>query len=259
MKNWKNWLFPILTCLTVAALALLPPRLSTLRDAQLTGAVHAEPLSEDSNFPFKPPELPERIRLFSQYRISPDRVVLMEQRLEKESEDWRNAVGMAGAELDALYGAGILPFQIEEPYPDPSVVRLYLRDPEDLSSAGFLLMSASAKETGFYLDLVLDIETGKALAVDLSANKDCSFDAPALELGKAVLDRLGLEYIPGEDHNAAASFRLPECGSEFWMLNESGRWLDFSFQSDWSAADAQTAEAYGYSVSAADADPMRKW
>lgn len=55
MRNWKNWLFPILTALTVTALALLPLRLSTLEDSRLTGTVHAEDLSEDSNFPFKPP------------------------------------------------------------------------------------------------------------------------------------------------------------------------------------------------------------
>ena len=54
MRNWKNWLFPILTALTVTALALLPLRLSTLEDGKLTGTVHAEDLSEDSNFPFKP-------------------------------------------------------------------------------------------------------------------------------------------------------------------------------------------------------------
>lgn len=258
MRNWKNWLFPILTCLTVAALALLPVRLSALRDGQLIGTVHAEPLSGDSNFPFKPPELPGRIWLLSQYQVFPDRVVLMEQLLEKDSEDWRNAVRMANAELDALYGAGILPFQIKEPYLNYTVTRLYLRNPEDLSSAGFLLMGASVKETGSYVDLVLDIETGKALAVDLSSKTHYPFDALALELGKAVLDRLGLEYVPEEDHNAAASFRLPECGSEFWVINESGRWLNFAFQLDLSAADAETAEMYGYSISSTDADPMQK-
>lgn len=259
MRNWKNRLFPILTCLTVAVLALLPPRLSALRDGQLTGAVHAEPLSEDSNFPFKPPELPGRIRLLCQYRTFPDRVVLMEQSLERDSEDWRNAAGMANTELYALSGAGLLPFQILEPYLDYSVTRLCLRDPENLSSAGFLLMEADVKEAGAYVDLVLDVETGKALAIDLSTKKDYSFDAPALELGKAVLDRLGLEYVPGEDHGAAASFRLPECGSGFWMLNESGRWLNFSFQLDWSTVDAETAEMYGWPVSAVDANPTQKW
>ena len=45
MRNWKNWLFPILTALTVTALALLPLRLSTLEDGKLTGTVHAEDLS----------------------------------------------------------------------------------------------------------------------------------------------------------------------------------------------------------------------
>ena len=63
MRNWKNWLAPILTCLTVAALALVPLRLSILRDGELTGAVHTEMLAEDSNFPAKPPELPRRLQL----------------------------------------------------------------------------------------------------------------------------------------------------------------------------------------------------
>lgn len=256
MRNWKNWLFPLLTCLTVAALALLPVRLSALRDGQLTGTVHAEPLSGDSNFPFKPPELPGRIWLLSQYQTFPDRVVLMEQYLERDSGDWRNAVDMAGAELEALYGAGILPFHIEKPYLDPSVVRLYLRNPENLSSAGFLLMEADVKKTGSYMNLILDIETGKALAVDLSSKANYPFDALPLELGKAILDRLELDYIPEEGNDVTASFRLPESGSEFWVVNESGRWLNFSFQPDWSTIDEAVAEMYG--VSSVDANTMRK-
>ena len=51
MRNWKNWLFPILTALTVAALALLPLRLSVLEDRELTGTVHAEALTAENNFP----------------------------------------------------------------------------------------------------------------------------------------------------------------------------------------------------------------
>ena len=43
MKHWKNWLPPILTSLVVLALALLPQRLSALRDKTLTGAIRNWP------------------------------------------------------------------------------------------------------------------------------------------------------------------------------------------------------------------------
>ena len=36
MKKWKNWLLPIFTCLVVLCAALLPQRLSELRDRALT-------------------------------------------------------------------------------------------------------------------------------------------------------------------------------------------------------------------------------
>lgn len=42
MKKWKNWLLPIFTCLVALCAALLPQRLSELRDRALLGAVHTE-------------------------------------------------------------------------------------------------------------------------------------------------------------------------------------------------------------------------
>ena len=85
MSNWKNWLFPILTGLTVTALALLPLRLSTLEDGELTGTVHAEPLKADNNFPSKPPELPGRLWLLAQYHSIPDFLTIVGQEPEREN------------------------------------------------------------------------------------------------------------------------------------------------------------------------------
>ena len=82
MRNWKNWLAPIFTCLTVVALALLPLRLSMLQDKTLTGTVHTEPLAEDSNFPAKPPELLRRLQLLAQQREFAETLTIIGQELE---------------------------------------------------------------------------------------------------------------------------------------------------------------------------------
>ena len=77
MRNWKNWLFPLLTALTVTALALLPLHLSTLEDGRLTGTVHTEPLAADNNFPARPPDLPGRIWLLLQLAEMPENLTVM--------------------------------------------------------------------------------------------------------------------------------------------------------------------------------------
>lgn len=261
MRNWKNWLFPILTCLTVAALALLPLRLSTLRDGELTETVHAEELSEDSNFPFKPPELPGRIWLLAQWEETPDALTIMAHELEGAERD-REIQRLQEALMDFR---SILP-------PDLAALllalegdswnwdRYYLRDQTDLSSASFSVTGTYDKQTGISFAATLDGESGQIIGLQAAGADVIRYNSSPLEMGKALLDRLGLSYetidaAASEEFYGSECFRLPESKSLFYVHQyEHGFFL--GFQVDWELADSAAAEAYGYPT---DSNPMQKW
>ena len=199
MRNWKNWLFPILTALTVTALALLPLRLSTLEDNKLTGTVHAEDLSEDSNFPFKPPDLPGRLWLLVQWQEMPENITIMSHELEGAERDRAMAQLREDlAELGSLLSpaARTLLSEIDGDFWEWS--RHYLRDQTDLSSASFITASTHDKNQEAYLSATVDGESGQIVGLTFSnvniEGIPCSVSS--LELGKAILDRLGLYYTP---------------------------------------------------------------
>ena len=144
MRNWKNWLLPLLTALTVGALALLPLRLSTLEDDRLTGTVHAEDLTADNNFPSKPPELPGRIRLLTQYQSVPELLTIVGQ--EPEAAKLEELSNQAWAELARLVKLGILPEKSGVYNRGFRGSLLYLRDQRDLSSAAFAMLDTFNEE-----------------------------------------------------------------------------------------------------------------
>lgn len=57
---------PFLACLAVLEAALLPPRVSLLRDRSLAGAVHSEDPTLDNGLPPRPTALSQRISLLYQ-------------------------------------------------------------------------------------------------------------------------------------------------------------------------------------------------
>ena len=250
MRNWKNWLAPILTGLTVAALALLPLRLSTLRDQQLTGTVHTEALAEDSNFPAKPPELIRRLQLLAQQRELADRLTIIGQELEGRA--LTENVELARGELAALVEAGVLPDALDSVNVQLFGSKLYLRDQADLSSAGFVNLGGYDKASGEYRSLVLDAETG--LLVDLEL--DCAWilkePLDAAEAGAAFLDRLGVAYQLVDNSPLWACFRLQEAPVLYYVTVgrttlRIGPWLD------WEALDRSGAwdAALGFPTDAA--------
>lgn len=251
MRNWKNWLAPILTGLTVVALALVPLRLSALQDQRLTGAVHTEPLAEDSNFPAKPPELGRRLQLLAQQREMAERLTVIGQELEggslAENSD------RARLELAALVEAGVLPKEMDPGSAVFSGGKYYLRDQTDLSSAGFVELGGYDKASGEYRSLVLDAETG--LLVDLEV--DCAWilkePLDAAEAGAAFLNRLGVEYeVYRTDKHDWACFRLQGAPVLYYATIgpttlRIGPWLD------WEALDRSGAldGALGFPTDAA--------
>ena len=257
MGNWKNWLLPILTALTVAALALLPLRLSTLEDGRLTGTVHAEPLTADNNFPAKPPELPGRVWLLVQWQEMPDYLTVMGQELEGTDRDREmDRLRAALADLGTLlppYAASLLAGADGDSW---NWTRYYLRDQTDLSSASFIMASTRDKLGRAHLSATLDGESGQLLALAFHRIDGVFVDASAQELGEAVLDRLGLDHTLVEDTGGVAYFRLTDCKSLFWIVKDWNE-LDFNFTLDWEAVDEEVALGYGHEP--VDALSMQKW
>ena len=244
MRNWKNWLFPLLTALTVAALALLPLRLSTLEDRELTGTVHVEALTAENNFPSKPPELPGRVWLLAQYLFLPNFLSIMSQ--EPEQEKLETLSAQARKELEELVELGILPEG--SPLYDQAFVGsvLFLRDQKDLSSAAFATLSVYNKETEESLSLYLDGESGQILSLEMRSELLWEYRASSKALGGAFFDRLGLDYEllePCED--VVAAFRLTDT-NVLYLVQQLGDTLFFTLDMDWQAVDDDIRVAMGY-------------
>lgn len=192
-KRWKDLLPPLAAALAVLVLALLPQKLSRVRDAALEGAVHPEALREDSNFPAKPPELPGRARLLGKNTSGFNNFTSMYQSLE--GAELEEAAAQASKAMAALEEAGVLP---PGAVPDPGDFYTgdawYLRDQTDLSSAGFWELHAYSPPAVEYLQLFLDRESGEILALELLAPALSDWEQEALETGGKFLNRLGLEY-----------------------------------------------------------------
>lgn len=248
MRDWKNRFAPLFTCLMVLALALLPLRLSLLRDESLTGTVHAEELAADSNFPARPPELPMRLQLLArQLEGAPDAVTIISQTLEGEALN--RAARQAGGELEELVRAGVLPGEVTAYGGTLSGRRVYLRDQTDLSSAGFLELNACNGRTGEHLNLCLDGETGRLVALEMDIRLVSKSGLNPAALGETLLDRLGLAYtrIPN-DFASAAGFRLSDSRTLYWVIRDWNT-LRLTPQVDWEAATVSTPANSGAAAS----------
>ena len=109
MKKWKNWLLPIFTCLVVLCAALLPQRLSELRDRALLGAVHTEELTDD-RLPVRPLSLTERLELLFLLQSEPESFTVVTQDLSAKMtpEEMPALQTQVWEELKGLVEAGVL-------------------------------------------------------------------------------------------------------------------------------------------------------
>lgn len=251
MRNWKNWLAPILTGLTVVALALLPLHLSILQDAALTGTVHAEDLAENSNFPAKPPEMLRRIHLLAQFEEQPDILTIVGQALEGSA--LAENLELARRELAALTDAWVLPESINPDNAELFASKLYLRDQTDLSSAGFVNLGGYDKASGEYRSLVLDGEAGQLLELKINYQSVLSTGPDPAELGAAFLDRLGVEYeMILYEEAFSAGFRLRDT-PVVYLVTQSRHSLSITPELDWEALDLSQGQsaALGFPTDAA--------
>ena len=249
MKHWKNWLPPILTSLVVLALALLPQRLSALRDKTLTGAIHTEELPSDSNFPAKPPELARRLQLLAQYVDFPDTLTIIGQ--DPSDSVLAENTERAQEELTALTEAKVLPENSDFDSIELFASKVYLRDQSDLSSAGFVNLSGYDQSPREYPSLVLDDETGLLVKLEIIWTRKDSLDPAAM--GEAFLDRLGLEYqLTGCSNSSAACFRLLKVPVLYWVTADRYT-LRIEPQLDWESI-ISTGSLPGSQAIATDSD-----
>lgn len=212
MKKCKNWLLPIFTCLVVLCAALLPQRLSELRDRALLGAVHTEELT-DNRLPARPLSLAERIELLSLWSIEQENFTVVTQELSPKMtpEEMPALQTQVWEELKSLVEAGVLS---EEMLPEDlsrlSGERTSVRLSEDLQGATVLQLGVVDKWKGPDLSIILDADTGHAIALQVFSPISEPLAATATDIGKAFMDRLGIEnqvQTPGADH---AVILLPE-------------------------------------------------
>lgn len=234
LRNWKNWLFPVLTVLIVAGLALLPLRLSVLEDGRLTGVVHAEELGEDSNFPARTPDLPGRVWLLAQRESLPEALAIMDQELEGAALEKVSARTME--ELGRLEEAGVLPVGFSARLDTFSGNRVCLRDRTDLTSAVFWEVNSYERKTGEFCWLYLDGETGRVLGVEAASRLLAKRLPEPEEAGRAFLEGLGLEGSLFGSSSHEAGFRLADGRTMYWAVREEG-YLRLAAAVDWEALD----------------------
>lgn len=240
----KNWLAPIFTGLAVLALALLPQRLSVLQDQKLTGAVHAEELAADSNFPAKPPELPGRIWLLAQWMDGSENLAVVGQELADDAGESAKTLAMAREAVAALKESGAVPREV--PLEDIQAFdgqRLYLRDRSSLSSAEFLTLESADKRVGAHLFLILDGETGQVLHIRLNYPAVSNYADTAASAGRALLDGLGAWTELLADEWLYAVFRLPDCRALYYAVLERNS-LTIAPGIDWEAVESSADGEY---------------
>lgn len=228
MRNWRNTLLPLLACLAVVGLALLPLRLSALRDRTLTGTVHTEELGTDSNFPARPPALERRLWLLVQWEEFPEEVTVIGQELTEGSEELetlKTAIREELAEWDVLPGD-------PESFTNFSGSRFYLRDPQDLSSAGFFAASGYVPSWDGIFTLTLDGETGHMVRCQIYFSNVKKHLGTPETVGRAFLDRLGLSYEEVTGWDSASQFRILDSGVCCLVEVDRDR-LELVFQRDW--------------------------
>lgn len=212
MKKLRNWLLPLCTCLAVLAAALLPPRLSQLRDQQELHTVHTEALTADNNLPTQALTPEERITLVSWWSDAPDTLAFVSQELY-QPEDLNQLEEDLSTELQNLAESGILPSALASEAPPVLYgTRLFLRETGNLAGARFLNVSTYVEEENFTTWMMLDEESGKVLWLELDYPELVkNVLSSAEDIGTAFLDRLGVAYLLVYSHPYGAVFQLAGC------------------------------------------------
>lgn len=217
MKRLDRWLLPILTCLVVLVAVLLPQRLSRWRDEAVLNGPHTEELKTENELPTQSLPLEERMMLMARYDEDMDAMTAMVQELEQDG----GMEALMRTELERLCESGILPWETLPEDLSPFLSRrLYLRAPEEIWGASFLVMEGYSKEDDVSLSLALDEETGYALRLELYSPALRKFVGEPVNIGTVFLDRLGVESECAGYGRYDASFDLLEANCRYAVLLE---------------------------------------
>lgn len=212
MRRLDKYLLPILTCLVVLVAILFPRRLSQWRDEAVLNGLHTEELKTENDLPTQPLSLEERMLLLAMYADGLEEnltVIAQEQEWDEETD------ALLRTELERLSANGVLPTgPLVESVSGFSAQRLYLRSPEEIRGASFLTIDVHSKAEKLWLTIILDEETGFALALEASGLAVEKFDAVPSDIGILFLDRLGLEYtLDGyAEYDAGFTLTGTDCG-----------------------------------------------
>jgi len=249
MRRLDRYLLPILTCLVVLVAILFPRRLSQWRDEAVLDGPHTEELKTENDLPTQPLGLEERVLLLAMYAegLEEDLTVIAQEREWDEETD-----ALLRTELERLSADSVLPTgPLAENISGFSAQRLYLRSPEEIRGASFLTIDVRSKAEGLWLSVVLDEETGYALALEVAGLAIEKFDAVPSDIGIQFLDRLGLEYTLDGYAEYDAGFTLT--GTDCGYIVIKGRddlhispWTFYGIENASAAADSGESEAAVY-------------
>jgi len=209
MKKFTPWLLPLFTALAVFAAAVLPSRISSLRDEALFARVHTEDLSGESSLPLQPPDLTRRLHLLARWTETDD--ILTVQRDTTEEALFTSLQDAAMRQLHNLSDAGPLPRELTDCNWDLFYAsELYLQ--EKLTVAEFYCLSVSSKAEETHLWMILDAETMCLLWLEFShplMGKVSPLDLPA-NVGQCFLEAIGLLPQLAYESETDAFFLLPD-------------------------------------------------
>ncbi len=227
MKYLTRWLLPAITVLTVLAAAFLPEKLSQFQDQKLFHAVHSEEMSSNSSLPIWTPNLIQKLSLLDLWSNYPDDSTTISRSLsdsESTPEERRTMEEMVYTELTSLMEAQILSKDLfPKNYRLSSAQRFYIQDSQESSGNWFLsveLYEDIIYDSNYWSAwMILDEETGKMLRLTLYSSK--ILPSVSLEaIGKAFLDRLGIEYETPKKNGPYVIFPLKETKLQYIILLE---------------------------------------
>lgn len=217
MRKWKPRLLPVLTCAVMLAAVILPQQLSRWRDQALLNTPHTEALHGENELPTRPLSLPEQMSLIALFNIDNEALTSVIQELGQDS----GAAATVRTELERLCDSGVLPPEVPlEDLSPLSCRRLYLRMPGTLTGASFLVMEGYSKQKEFYLSLVLSETDGYALWLELDHPAMKKFAGQPVDIGRAFLDRLGVENSCTGYGRYDASFATPDGGLQYTVYRD---------------------------------------
>ncbi len=218
MRNQKPWLLPVLTCVVMLSAVILPQQLSRWRDKALLDTPHTEALHGENELPTRPLSLPEQMSLIAQFHMNNEALTSVIQELGQD----RETAAMVRTELERLCDSGVLPPEmLLEDLSAFSSKRLYLRMPGTLTGASFLVMEGYSKQEEFYLSLVLSETDGYALWLELDHPAMRKFAGQPVDIGRAFLDRLGVENSCTGYGQYDAVFTAPDGGFQYAVYRDS--------------------------------------